>query len=90
LGEGSRATERDQQRSCDRGNSRQKSVHALPPRGSIRLSPKNEGAQHGPANYLFLFDLLDQIGCLGWIGCECRIQGDTVVGVAETSVTGLG
>ena len=35
----------------------------------------------GEINYPFLFDLLDELGYTGWIGCEYRPQGDTLAGL---------
>ncbi len=35
----------------------------------------------GEINYPYLFDLLDEIGYEGWIGCEYCPKGDTVAGL---------
>ncbi|WP_183677987.1 MULTISPECIES: 2-oxo-tetronate isomerase [unclassified Janthinobacterium] len=36
----------------------------------------------GEINYRHLFNLLDQIGYKGWVGCEYRPTGDTLAGLA--------
>lgn len=36
----------------------------------------------GEINYPFLFDLLDELGYGGWVGCEYNPRGDTVAGLA--------
>ncbi|NAT17832.1 hydroxypyruvate isomerase, partial [Pseudomonas syringae pv. actinidifoliorum] len=33
-------------------------------------------------NYEHLFNVIDELGYTGWIGCEYRPKGDTSVGLA--------
>ncbi|MGI9335412.1 MAG: TIM barrel protein, partial [Gammaproteobacteria bacterium] len=35
----------------------------------------------GEINYPFLFDLIDELGYEGWIGCEYRPRAETVAGL---------
>jgi hydroxypyruvate isomerase len=35
----------------------------------------------GEINYAYLFDLIDELGYDGWIGCEYRPRGDTLAGL---------
>jgi len=35
----------------------------------------------GEIHYPFLFDLLDELGYQGWVGCEYRPRGDTLTGL---------
>ncbi|MBM85400.1 MAG: hydroxypyruvate isomerase [Rhodospirillaceae bacterium] len=35
----------------------------------------------GEVNYSFLFDLMDELGYGGWVGCEYRPKGDTLAGL---------
>ena len=37
-----------------------------------------------------LFDLFDEIGYPGWIGCEYRPKGDTVAGLGWAKKYGIG
>ncbi len=44
----------------------------------------------GEIHYPFLFDLLDELGYEGWIGCEYRPRGDTLAGLGWAAVYGIG
>lgn len=44
----------------------------------------------GEINYPYLFDLLDEAGYDGWVGCEYRPRGETVGGLAWASPYGIG
>jgi hydroxypyruvate isomerase len=41
-------------------------------------------------NYPYLFDLMDQLGYAGWVGCEYRPSGNTVVELAWAEKWGIG
>jgi hydroxypyruvate isomerase len=43
----------------------------------------------GEINYPFLFDLIDQLGFDGWIGCEYRPAGNTIEGLAWAKRYGI-
>lgn len=51
--------------------------------GHIQIAgvPERHEPDIGEINYPYIFDLLDEIGFAGWIGCEYRPAGDTVEGV---------
>ncbi len=44
----------------------------------------------GEINYPFLFDLIDELGYAGWIGCEYRPKTTTVAGLKWASRYGIG
>jgi hydroxypyruvate isomerase len=44
----------------------------------------------GEINYPYLFDLLDQLGYAGWVGCEYRPVGRTLDGLGWASRYGIG
>jgi len=43
----------------------------------------------GEINYPFLFDLLDELGYRGWVGCEYRPKGETWAGLAWAAKYGI-
>jgi 2-dehydrotetronate isomerase len=51
--------------------------------GHIQIAgvPDRHEPDEGEINYPYLFDLLDEMGYAGWIGCEYRPRGDTVEGL---------
>jgi 2-dehydrotetronate isomerase len=55
----------------------------LPHIGHIQIAgvPDRHEPDEGEINYPYLFDLLDELGYDGWIGCEYRPRGDTVEGL---------
>ena len=46
--------------------------------------------QYGEVNLPFLFDLLDELGYLGWVGCEYRPKFSTIDGLSWARPYGLG
>jgi len=52
--------------------------------GHIQIAgvPDRHEPDLGELNYPHLFELIDQLGYTGWIGCEYRPKGDTSVGLA--------
>jgi hydroxypyruvate isomerase len=44
----------------------------------------------GEINYPYLFDLLDELGYQGWVGCEYRPKGDTWSGLSWAAKYGIG
>jgi len=44
----------------------------------------------GEIHYPFLFDLLDELGYAGWVGCEYRPKGDTLAGLGWARRYGIG
>jgi len=44
----------------------------------------------GEINYPYLFDLLDELGYAGWVGCEYRPLGKTVDGLGWAARFGIG
>jgi hydroxypyruvate isomerase len=44
----------------------------------------------GEINYPFLFDLIDELGYAGWIGCEYRPRGNTMEGLGWAAPYGIG
>jgi 2-dehydrotetronate isomerase len=51
------------------------------PHVQIAGNPGRHEPDVGEINYPFLFDLLDEIGYSGWIGCEYRPKGETRAGL---------
>jgi hydroxypyruvate isomerase len=51
------------------------------PHIQIAGNPGRHEPDIGEINYPFLFDLLDEIGYAGWIGCEYRPKGETKAGL---------
>jgi len=51
--------------------------------GHIQIAgvPDRNEPDVGELNYPYLFELIDQLGYTGWIGCEYRPKGDTSVGL---------
>ncbi len=43
----------------------------------------------GEINYPYLFDLLDELGYPGWVGCEYRPEGDTWAGLSWAAKYGI-
>ncbi len=43
----------------------------------------------GEINYPYLFDLIDQLGFTGWIGCEYKPQGETLDGLGWAQRYGI-
>ncbi len=43
----------------------------------------------GEINYPYLFDLLDELGYQGWVGCEYRPQRDTLAGLRWAAPFGI-
>ena len=43
----------------------------------------------GEINYPFLFDLLDELGYRGWVGCEYRPKGETWAGLSWAAKYGI-
>ena len=52
------------------------------PHVQIAGNPGRHEPDVGEINYPFLFDLLDEIGYSGWIGCEYRPRGETRTGLS--------
>jgi hydroxypyruvate isomerase len=44
----------------------------------------------GEINYPYLFDLLDELGYRGWVGCEYRPREGTVQGLGWARAYGIG
>ena len=51
--------------------------------GHIQIAgvPERHEPDVGEVNYPYLFDLLDELGFEGWVGCEYRPKGDTLAGL---------
>ena len=60
------------------------------PHVQIAGNPGRHEPDVGEINYPFLFDLFDEIGYQGWIGCEYRPSGDTVAGLGWAKKYGIG
>src|SRR5947209_7066473 len=60
------------------------------PHVQIAGTPGRHEPDVGEINYPFLFDLFDEIGYQGWIGCEYRPKGDTLAGVGWAKKYGIG
>ena len=60
------------------------------PHVQIAGNPGRHEPDIGEIHYPYLFDLLDEIGYAGWIGCEYRPKGDTVAGLGWAKKYGIG
>jgi hydroxypyruvate isomerase len=60
------------------------------PHVQIAGNPGRHEPDIGEINYPFLFDLLDELGYSGWIGCEYRPQGETKAGLGWARRYGVG
>lgn len=59
------------------------------PHVQIAGNPGRHEPDIGEINYPFLFDLFDEIGYAGWIGCEYRPQGETRAGLGWAARYGI-
>ena len=59
------------------------------PHIQIAGNPGRHEPDIGEINYPFLFDLFDEIGYAGWIGCEYRPQGETLAGLGWAAPYGI-
>jgi len=60
------------------------------PHVQIAGNPGRNEPDIGEINYPYLFDLFDELGYQGWIGCEYRPKGDTVAGLGWARKYGIG
>jgi hydroxypyruvate isomerase len=60
------------------------------PHVQIAGNPGRHEPDIGEIHYPYLFDLFDEIGYGGWIGCEYRPRGDTVAGLRWAKRYGIG
>ncbi len=51
--------------------------------------PERHEPDSGEVNYPYLFDLLDELGYDGWVGCEYRPAGDTLAGLGWARAYGI-
>jgi hydroxypyruvate isomerase len=59
------------------------------PHIQIAGNPGRHEPDIGEINYPFLFDLLDEIGYSGWIGCEYRPKAETTAGLGWAARYGI-
>ncbi len=64
----------------------------LPDCGHIQIAgvPRRNEPARGEVNYDYIFDLLDELGYTGWIGCEYRPSGKTTDGLGWLAPYGIG
>jgi len=60
------------------------------PHVQIAGNPGRHEPDIGEIHYPYLFDLFDEIGYQGWIGCEYRPKGDTLAGLGWAKKYGIG
>ena len=60
------------------------------PHVQIAGNPGRHEPDVGEINYPFLFDLFDELGYSGWIGCEYRPKGETRAGLGWAKRYGIG
>jgi hydroxypyruvate isomerase len=56
----------------------------------IAGNPGRHEPDIGEVNYPFLYDLLDELGYKGWVGCEYRPKGATLAGLGWARKYGIG
>ena len=59
------------------------------PHIQIAGNPGRHEPDVGEINYPYLFDLLDEIGYAGWIGCEYRPKAETKAGLGWAARYGI-
>ena len=59
------------------------------PHVQIAGNPGRHEPDVGEINYPFLFDLFDELGYSGWIGCEYRPKGETAAGLGWAKRYGI-
>ena len=59
------------------------------PHVQIAGNPGRNEPDIGEINYRFLFDLFDELGYAGWIGCEYRPKGETRAGLGWAKRYGI-
>ena len=60
------------------------------PHVQIAGNPGRHEPDIGEINYPYLFDLFDELGYTGWIGCEYRPRGETRAGLGWAGRYGIG
>ncbi len=65
-------------------------LRAYYPHVQIANVPGRHEPDHGEIDFAFLFDLLDEIGYGGWIGCEYRPHAGTLAGLGWGRRWGIG
>ncbi len=60
------------------------------PHVQIAGTPGRHEPDVGEIHYPYLFDLFDEIGYQGWIGCEYRPKGETLAGLGWARKYGIG
>jgi len=60
------------------------------PHVQIAGNPGRHEPDVGEINYPYLFDLLDELGYSGWIGCEYRPRAETAAGLGWAKRYGIG
>jgi len=55
----------------------------------IAGAPERHEPDRGEVNYPYLFDLMDELGYEGWVGCEYRPAGDTLAGLGWAHAYGI-
>ena len=60
------------------------------PHVQIAGNPGRHEPDVGEVHYPYLFDLFDEVGYQGWIGCEYRPKGDTLAGLGWAKKYGIG
>lgn len=60
------------------------------PHVQIANVPGRHEPDQGEINFTFLFDLLDELGYSGWIGCEYRPKAGTLAGLGWARRWGIG
>lgn len=51
--------------------------------------PERHEPDIGEVNYPYLFDVIDELGFEGWIGCEYRPKGETIAGLGWAEPYGI-
>jgi hydroxypyruvate isomerase len=51
--------------------------------------PERHEPDRGEVNFPYLFDLIDELGYGGWVGCEYRPAGDTLAGLGWSRAYGI-
>jgi hydroxypyruvate isomerase len=65
-------------------------LHGRYPHVQVANVPGRHEPDFGEVHFPFLFDLLDEIGYAGWVGCEYRPKAGTLAGLGWARCWGIG
>jgi len=67
-----------------------RALHGRYPHVQIAGNPGRNEPDVGEIHYPYIYDLFDELGYQGWIGCEYRPKGETLAGLGWAKRYGIG